>query len=350
MGTDSQSAIRKRPYFFWDYDLSEEEVHEILAGDDVHRKAWVISRILNAAFWDDIWKYITVDDIRAHWDLLRFRTPYLRELWAHALEVWSRDERGSVGEGVTGRGGEGVRERLAVYGPEPAPELQPGILTPLQQAFLTRFFAYDVGQQFFLTGGTALAAFYLYHRLSTDLDLFTVDDEAFGRLEPELGRLGRELHCTVSTTVSTPAFHQVVLTAEDGARLKVDLVRDIDAQFGEHPQAAGMIIDSLLNIAVNKVTAIFGRTDVKDFVDLYFLLARGYDLEELFELAREKDAGFTPFFFAGMLRQIHKVKDLPVMLKPIDLETLVAFYDNLADRLLARHTPPPTSSMLQAGP
>lgn len=30
-----------RPYFFWDYDLSEEDVWEILAGDDEHRKAWV---------------------------------------------------------------------------------------------------------------------------------------------------------------------------------------------------------------------------------------------------------------------------------------------------------------------
>ncbi len=82
---------RKRPYFFWDYDLSVEDVHAILAGDDAHRKAWVISRILNAARWDDIWKYVTVEDIRTHFDQLRFRFPYLQELWAHALEVWARD-------------------------------------------------------------------------------------------------------------------------------------------------------------------------------------------------------------------------------------------------------------------
>jgi len=223
---------------------------------------------------------------------------------------------------------------------EPAPSLQPGILTPLQQEFLTRFFAYDVGQRFFLTGGTALAGFYLHHRLSTDLDLFTVDDEAFGRLDPELGRLGRELHCTIRTTASTPAFHQVVLTAEDGTEIKVDLVRDIDVQFGEKHRTPDVIVDSLLNMAVNKVIAIFGRADVKDFVDLHFLLQRGYDLEELFRLAREKDLGFTAFYFAGMLRHIHKVKDLPVMLKPIALPTLVSFYDELADQLLATHGPP----------
>jgi hypothetical protein len=37
-------------------------------------------------------------------------------------------------------------------------------LTPLQSEFLTRFFATDTGQYFFLTGGTALAAFHLYYR------------------------------------------------------------------------------------------------------------------------------------------------------------------------------------------
>jgi len=71
-----QPASRKRVYFFWDYDLSEEDVREILAGDDEYRKAWVISRILNAAHWDDIWTYVTLDDVRTYFDQLRFRTPH----------------------------------------------------------------------------------------------------------------------------------------------------------------------------------------------------------------------------------------------------------------------------------
>ena len=32
-----------------------------------------------------------------------------------------------------------------------------------------------VAQHFFLTGGTALSVFYLHHRYSNDLDLFTRD-------------------------------------------------------------------------------------------------------------------------------------------------------------------------------
>jgi predicted nucleotidyltransferase component of viral defense system len=68
-----------------------------------------------------------------------------------------------------------------------------GWLTPLQAAFLTRFFATDSGQLFFLTGGTALAAFYLHHRLSVDLDLFTLDDLALQETDVLIPQLAAEL-------------------------------------------------------------------------------------------------------------------------------------------------------------
>ena len=96
---------RHQPDFFWDYDLTEEDVRAILAGDNVHLKAWVMSRILNAASWEDIWKYLTLEDIRAQFHLLRFRTPELRDLWAHALEVWSRESGGAEEQGGRGEFG-----------------------------------------------------------------------------------------------------------------------------------------------------------------------------------------------------------------------------------------------------
>ncbi|MFQ5865173.1 MAG: nucleotidyl transferase AbiEii/AbiGii toxin family protein [bacterium] len=43
------------------------------------------------------------------------------------------------------------------------------ILNPLQNSFLDEFFQQT--QEFYLTGGTALSAFYLQHRYSEDIDL-----------------------------------------------------------------------------------------------------------------------------------------------------------------------------------
>ena len=48
-----------------------------------------------------------------------------------------------------------------------------GLLTPLQQQFLAVFPRIPDKAHFFLIGGTALTEYYLGHRLSFDLDLFT---------------------------------------------------------------------------------------------------------------------------------------------------------------------------------
>jgi hypothetical protein len=88
MQPDSSGA--QRPYFFWDYDIREDEIRGILAGANGVEKAWVISRILQYAKWDDIWRYLTPDDIRQNLPRLDFRRPQDRDAWAYAVERWSR--------------------------------------------------------------------------------------------------------------------------------------------------------------------------------------------------------------------------------------------------------------------
>lgn len=214
------------------------------------------------------------------------------------------------------------------------------ILTPLQQQFLQAFFATAVSQRFFLTGGTALAAFYLEHRLSDDLDLFTLDDLALEAAVQPVKEIAAALDCTVQHTRVSQYFQQFMLTpAHADAVLKIDMVRDFGVQYGQKSICDGTIVDSLDNIAANKVTALFGRADIKDFVDLYFILQHGYDLNELFELARNKDSGLTRFYFVGMMRQIQSYTRLPKMLKPLDLETLRAFYSSLARLMMGELNP-----------
>ena len=57
-------------------------------------------------------------------------------------------------------------------------------LSALQRDVLLAFFERE--QRFFLTGGSALGGFYLLHRYSDDLDLFTTDQEASGDAERAL--------------------------------------------------------------------------------------------------------------------------------------------------------------------
>ncbi len=79
---------RKRLYFFWDYDITEEDLRAILSGDNETEKAWAMTRLLEAAKWEDIWRFIRLKDLREWFPKLKLR-PQTREVWEYALKVWS---------------------------------------------------------------------------------------------------------------------------------------------------------------------------------------------------------------------------------------------------------------------
>jgi len=98
-------------------------------------------------------------------------------------------------------------------------------------------------------------------------------------------------------------------------------------------------VDSLENIGANKVNAILGRTESKDFVDLYFILQAGYDFQDLFAKAQQKDSGLVEFFFGGALLQVNKLTTLPQMLKPIDWAAMQAFFTEIANEMIDNLSP-----------
>jgi hypothetical protein len=212
-------------------------------------------------------------------------------------------------------------------------------LTPLQAAFLTRFFATDTGQLFFLTGGTALSAYHLHHRLSIDLDLFTLDGLALRETDVLIPQLAADLGCRIGRARRTEHFCQFLLEPEAGESLQIDLVQDFGPQYGEHIKVGTIVVDSIENIGVNKLTAILGRTEPKDFVDLYFILHAGYDFDDLMAKAQEKDLGLLPFFMAGALLQVRNLHHLPATTPTLTLPELQRFIIPLADRLLDRSRP-----------
>ena len=189
-------------------------------------------------------------------------------------------------------------------------------------------------------GGTALAAFYLGHRLSEDLDLFTLSDGALDAALDAALAVSDAAGWQITYERFVPHFLRTFVNGPGCETLKVEFIQDVGPQYGEKESCNGIVIDSLINIAVNKVTAIFGRAAGKDFVDLYVILHRfGYRPDDLMQMAREKDRGLTEFYLGTMLRQIHRVKTLPVMRAPVTLTELIVFYDPLADALIAGQRP-----------
>ncbi|MBI3577399.1 hypothetical protein HY086_05165 [Candidatus Gottesmanbacteria bacterium] len=84
------TSTTKRPYFLWDYDLSEEDVRRILAGDNETEKIWMLSRILTSARLDDVWRFTKASEVAEIFPKLKLR-PEIRDAWQHALTIWGYD-------------------------------------------------------------------------------------------------------------------------------------------------------------------------------------------------------------------------------------------------------------------
>src|SRR3989344_7218810 len=88
------------------------------------------------------------------------------------------------------------------------------ILKNFQIQILELFFRSDVGRPFFLTGGTALSAFYFAHRESKDLDLFTLEPFDTLRLTQLLHQISQQTSSTFTTKVASNTYQEIYLTDE----------------------------------------------------------------------------------------------------------------------------------------
>ena len=211
----------------------------------------------------------------------------------------------------------------------------------LQDRFLERFFAGPQREHFYLTGGTALARFYFHHRESLDLDLFTNDfEQDFARVNQAVLGILHTLKLQITSQVVTDTFIQYIVTEAAGTTLKVDLVKDVPVHFGPLVESNGIRLDSLENIGSNKILAIFGRTDAKDFVDLYWILQyTALKFDDLYLQAREKDLGLSELYLAYALQNVERIRLFPRMLQPLPWEDMKAFFQAMARELLSRIKP-----------
>lgn len=213
-------------------------------------------------------------------------------------------------------------------------------LTPLQRDLLTAFFTHE--QRFFLTGGAALAGFYLHHRPTLDLDLFTLDPEAFATGRRVLEAAADELGALVAIRQHAPGFERFVVT-RDAESVVVDLVLERVAQTAGEKRLVGIIaVDPIEEILANKLTTILSRAEERDLVDLLFIERQGLRIEDGLAAALLKDGGCTPAALAWVLSEI-TVPDAAVLPGGIAPGELRRFVDALVVRLRRAAFPGPAT-------
>jgi hypothetical protein len=149
----------------------------------------------------------------------------------------------------------------------------------------------EISDFFFLTGGTALAAFYLVHRVSEDLDLFSKEKADLADIDFWISKTwpGETVPIRRSRGFLSVLIQDV----------KVDIVYDQLAAPGNRKRAdlgegRSIAVDTIDNIASNKLMTLVSRTEPKDFIDFYFIRRRFPRLEmsEIYRGARAKDVQF----------------------------------------------------------
>ncbi|HRQ41547.1 MAG TPA: nucleotidyl transferase AbiEii/AbiGii toxin family protein [Chloroflexota bacterium] len=212
------------------------------------------------------------------------------------------------------------------------------ILTPFQNQLLKAIGSSNLAQSFYLTGGTALSAFYLHHRFSEDLDFFSADPNAVRLVRPELERVASNLGGQLEFSRTFNTFVECFITAQDGEIVKLDFAQDTPyrLQPTQLNSVFGVQLDSALDIAANKLAALFDRAAEKDFVDIFFVHRELIQFAELLPLAREKQMGMDDYWLAIALQRVRQVEILPRMIKPVVLADLRTFFLQLARALMAK--------------
>ncbi len=213
------------------------------------------------------------------------------------------------------------------------------ILTKLQEEMLKIFGSTQESNLFHLTGGTALAAFYLRHRLSKDLDFFTGEEEIIGyfgeRLKGNLEAIGIK----TQTIRKFKSFFEILASKEE-INVPIHLALDSPFRFEEPQETSfGVRVDSLMDIATNKLLTVFGRFEPRDFVDVFFLIKEKFSMEQLIEKSKLKDPGLDEYYLAIAF---HRAKELPddiskfpvTMIKPFDIKEMKDYFVSQALSIL----------------
>jgi len=216
-----------------------------------------------------------------------------------------------------------------------------GILSDFQRAFLRLFAGLPDQEHFYLTGGTALAEYYLAHRLSYDLDLFTSEADLIIPFSYRVEQAAQFAGMKITAVRRFASFVEFQVT-QGKEQLKIDLALDspnrlAPAEVGD----AGVLVNDFTDIQADKTLAFFGRAEPRDAIDLYFLLQRT-SLEELAKLARQKDTGFDLYWFAVALNRTvnfpDEIERWPVkMLVDCDPLALKRSFQSLAIKILVEN-------------
>lgn len=187
---------------------------------------------------------------------------------------------------------------------------------------------------FALAGGAALVVHGLTDRATNDLDFFTTSPDDIDALRQAIETALADAGMTAGAVISTETF--VRLEIGDGAGATyVDLAWDARMRPAVVTDLGPVLHED--ELAADKVLALFGRGEARDFLDVFGLFQR-LGWERLLDLAEQKDAGFSGERLAESLGRIDRLDQAEFGVDAAGYEALRSWV-NQTRVALGRHPP-----------
>ncbi len=194
----------------------------------------------------------------------------------------------------------------------------------------------QITKRFYLTGGTALSEFYLQHRISHDIDLFTEKEEVDQRvIEAFLKKVSKQLSVVKVKRSQFLGLFSYSLVFEDKQELKVDFNYYPFPRIQKGTKYKKLDVDSVYDIATNKVHTLFMKPRSRDYLDLYFIMQKyDYSLDKLIMDAKAKfDWHIDRITLASQLIKAKEVDESTMMIIPFNKKAMDDFFLKLAKSL-----------------
>ncbi len=198
-------------------------------------------------------------------------------------------------------------------------------LTEIQTQVL-RCIAANRSPDSYLAGATVLHRHVDSPRFSQDFDFFhDLEESVAVSAETDVGTL-RNAGYTCDWRLRTPTFQRAIVVA-DGKQIKMEWAQDSAFRFFpvEKDKRCGYRLHDA-DAAVNKLLALAGRQEARDYVDVLYLNRNYLSLGAMAWAACGKDPGFTPLFLleqaARHVAYTQADVDRLSLRTPIDVKTL----------------------------
>ena len=224
------------------------------------------------------------------------------------------------------------------------------------QVELRRRIAANRGPESYVAGATVLLRAADTPRFSEDLDPFHDLEDSIAQSAAADAATLRDAGYNFSWLLRAPTFHRALVTVED-QQLKIEWAYDSAFRFFpvQKDDLCGYRLHDA-DAATNKILALAGRSEIRDFVDVLHLHETYLSLGALVWAACSKDPGYTPEFLLDQMGRhaAYRQADLNrlSLREPLDLKKLKKRWLAAVDaaRAVVTKLPPAEVGCLYLGP